>query len=220
MAEVTFSLADLFEKTFGYKTQAFDPQFSDVKGNIAPFRQEQGINGSPYYAKDALGGEYFMPVTITFPETTSIPEQPGNIPSSSGDNSFSILKNWNLPYPVVSITSKKTIIETPLTERRGTVKELINIQDYEIVIKGFIIGNTNEFPESDVAILRTIYEQNIPLSIQCPLTDIFLLRPDRSGNDQVVIRELKLPFIKGIKNIRPYELVLVSDEPFNLISIA
>ena len=94
------------------------------------------------------------------------------------------------------------------------------IQDYDIVIKGFIITNANEFPENDVTTLRNIYEQNVALSIQCPLTDIFLLRPDRSGSDQVVIRELKFPAINGVKNVRPYELRLVSDEAFNLISIS
>ena len=131
-----------------------------------------------------------------------------------------VATEWDLPYPVISISSRKTIIETALTERRGTVKELVNIEDYQIVIKGFIIHPTNEFPENRVTTLRNIFEQNTVLSIKCPLTDIFLLRPDRSGSDQVVIKELKFPAITGIKNVRPYELHLVSDEPFNLLSIS
>ena len=215
MAEISFNLAALFEKTFGYKTHAFDPDFASVTGNKTPLRVEQGAHGSPYYAKDAIGTEYYLPVTITYPDNTQLPQETGVVASSSSG----ILKKWNLPYPVISITSRKTIIETPLTERRGTVKELINIQNYEVVVKGFIIGNTNEFPENEVTTLRTIYEQNVPLSIQCPLTDIFLLRPDRSGSDQVVLSEIKFPVINGIKNVRPYELHFVSDEPFNLISI-
>jgi hypothetical protein len=227
MAEISFDLADLFEKTFGYKTQGFNPKFNAVTGNggIGPLtRTEFGAYGSEYYADDALGQEYYMPVKITYPddgETAS-----GSIGDAGGGSSptiaapVGVLKNWNLPYPVVSINSRKTIIETPLTERRGTVKELINIQDYEIIIKGFIIGTTNEFPENDAKTLRTIYEQNMAVSIQCPLTDIFLVRPDRSGSDLVVIRELKFPPVIGIKNVRAYELRMVSDEPFNLISIS
>jgi len=214
MADISFSLADIFEKTFGYKTQAFDPDFMQVQGDQSPFRLEQGSYGSPYYAKDALGMEYYMPVTISYPDSA---QQDSGL---TNNNSQGVLKKWDLPYPVISISSRKTIIETPLTERRGTVKELINIQDYEIVVKGFIIANANEFPENDVTTLRNIYEQNVALSIQCPLTDIFLLRPDRSGSDQVVIRELKFPAINGVKNVRPYELRLVSDEAFNLISIS
>ena len=211
MAEISFSIADLFEKTFGYKTQAFDPLFDPVTGDggvNSLTRTEFGAHGSEYYADDALGREYFMPVKVMYPDN-----------ESTSNAQADVLKTWYLPYPVISITSRKTIIETPLTERRGTVKELINIQDYEIVIKGFIINRSNEFPEIDVTTLRSIYELNASLSIQCPLTDIFLLRPDRSGSDQVVIYDLKFPAISGVKNIRPYELRMISDEPFNLISI-
>lgn len=207
MAETSFNLAELFQGAFGYKTHAFEPEFASIAGDIV----EQGAHGSPYYAKDRLGTEYYLPVTISYSEDAQ---------SEGGAGNSETLKKWDLPYPVISVTSRKTIIETALTERRGTVKELINIQNYEIIIRGFIISSANEFPESDVTMLRTIYEQNAPLSIQCPLTDIFLLRPDRSGSDQVVLRELKFPAINGVKNIRPYELHLVSDEPFNLISIA
>src|ERR1017187_6557454 len=117
MAELYFSLADLFEKTFGYKTQAFDPEFAPVQGDKATLRSEQGAQGSPYYAKDSLGTEYYMPVTLTYPDVTPL-ATPG-MPFAEGDNSFTKLKKWNLPYPVISIPSRKTIIETPLTERRG-----------------------------------------------------------------------------------------------------
>ena len=99
------------------------------------------------------------------------------------------------------------------------MKELINITDYEIVIRGFIIGAGNEFPENEVTALRTVYEKNVALSIQCPLTDIFLLRPDRKGSDKVVITDLVFPAVTGVKNVRPYELRLVSDEEFNLVNI-
>jgi len=219
MAEISISLSALFEKAFGYKTKAFEPRFAHVvgDGDSQSGRKEQGSAGSPYYANDALGTEYFMPVTISYPDVSA----PSNPPpgATSTNNSFSAQKKWNLPYPVVSIESRKTIVETAMTERRGTVKELINIKDYEITIKGFLIASTHEFPEQDVTTLRNIYEQNMALSIQCPLTDIFLLRPDRTGSDQVIISELKFPAIQGVKNVRPYELKLLSDAPFNLISI-
>ena len=205
MATTSFDLAGLFEQTFGYKTTAFAPEFTPTLGDKNSYRTEVGATGSPYYAMDGLHTEYFMPVTLSYNEQ-----------GISGTNQV----EWQLPYPVITISSKKTIIETALTERRGTVKEFINVQDYEIVIKGFIIQASNEFPESKITSLRNLYEQNVPLSIKCPLTDIFLLRPDRSGSDQVVIQELKFPAIAGVKNVRPYELHLVSDEPFNLISIS
>lgn len=196
---LSFDLSSLFRETFGYESQAFKPTFNAIVGDVT--RTKSGVYGSPYYGTDASSTEYYMPVKIEY-----------NIK----DQSY----KWDLPHPVIAISSRKTIIETPLTERRGTVKELINIQDYDIVIKGFIIGDTHEFPEEQVIRLRTIYEQNEPLAIKCPLTDIFLLRPDRNGSDKVVIKELKFLPVTGVKNVRPYELHLVSDEPFNLISIS
>ena len=213
---MNFNLGDLFEQTFGYRSQAFDPQFKPVPSGKSidpnvPLRKDQGAQGSPYYSQDIQGREYYMPVTLTYTDNAH-----GTLPDGS---SLGIQTKWNLPYPVISVSSRKVIVETPLTERRGTVKELINIQDYEIVIKGFITGNTNEFPEADVTTLRTIYEQNSAISIQCPLTDIFLLRPDRTGSDQVVIKELSFPAVSGVKNVRPYEIRMVSDEPFNLAEI-
>lgn len=211
MAEISFDLAELFEKAFGYKTNAFNPEFPPAAGFPAPLRNEQGGHGSPYYAKDAAGREYYMPVTLIYSDKNQN-EDPGD---TGGQ-----LKKWELPFPVVSISTRKTIIETSLTERRGTVKELINTEDYEITIKGLIINDANEFPERAVNILRTVYEQNATLSIQCPLTDVFLLRPDRKGSDHVVIKQLKFPAVTGIKNVRPYELILISDEPFNLIDIS
>ncbi len=201
MGSANFSLIDIFEKAFGYKSAAFKPEFDHVygfidgskTGELTNYRSNNGAHGSPYYSTDANGREYFLPVTIK-----------------------SSLGTIDLPYPVISITSKKTIIETPLTERRGTVKEFINIQDYEIVIKGFMINDSNEFPESDVTMLRSIYELIEPVSIANPATDIFLLRPDRKGSDLVIIKDLKFPSSGGVKNVRPYELTLISDEPFNL----
>ena len=83
MAELSFDLGDLFEQTFGYKTQAFQPQFATVSGDSVLLRVEQGVYGSPYYADDALGTEYFLPVTITYNNGTS-------------------LQQWNLPYPIIS----------------------------------------------------------------------------------------------------------------------
>ena len=204
MPELSFNLAALFEKTFGYKTHAFEPILAPVSGNKRLSRVELGVHGSAYYANDALGNEYYMPVTLLYSNEANT----GNNPQ--------VLQKYSLPFPVISISSRKTIIETALTERRGTVKELINITDYEIVIKGFIIGATNEFPEIEVSKLRTIYEQNTPIAIQCPLTDIFLLRPDRNGSDQIIISDLQFPAISGVKNVRPYQLTMLSDEPFNL----
>ena len=77
----------------------------------------------------------------------------------------------------------------------------------------------NELPEQAVSKLRAIYETDKAISLKCALTDVFLLRPERNGSDEVVASELKFPALPGVKNVRPYELTLISDEPFNLVIV-
>lgn len=54
---LTLDLGELFNKTWGYKPQAFelDP---------VPARKEFADLGSPYYGIDANGREYYMPVEL------------------------------------------------------------------------------------------------------------------------------------------------------------
>ncbi len=229
MAKVSFSIIDLLNLQAGNEND-LDPQFNPVTDDTGNrdgglVRKENGnVAGSPFYATDPVTGrEYYMPVAISFPDnggaaTADIPNKVGGT-TTTGPAPIRPLKKWYLPHPTVSIGSKKTIVETPLTERRGTVKELINIQDYEIIVRGKIINKTNELPETTMQQMAGIYEVNIPVYLSSPLTDIFLVRPDRGGSDQVILKEVRVPEVVGVKSVRPYELVFVSDEPFNLIKI-
>lgn len=216
MSEISISLGDAFAEAFGYRTSAFEPEFTKVPSGSSidpavPRRKEYGTAASaPLYGKDIFGREYYLPVTMKYTTST---------PTGVGTDTVDIAESWDLPYPVISVRCKKTIVETPLTERRGTVKELINIMDYDITIRGLIVGKTNEFPEEAVTKLRSLFEQNTAIEMHNGITDIFLMRKDRSGSDMVVIKDLSFPEVKGIKNVRPYELVLVSDEAFSLEEI-
>jgi hypothetical protein len=196
MASISFNLPELFERTFGYKTTAFSPEF-------APVNSGSDVQ-SARYTSGMLGQHYYLPVAIAYD-------------AGGAGNGRSV--TWQLPHPVVAIKSKKNIVETVIPGRNGTVKELIGRHDYEIDIKGFMVGRDNEFPEDDMTRLRTIYELNKAVEMRCALTDIFLVRPDRGGSDNVVITSLEFPSVTGIKNVKPYVLTLVSDAPFNLVKL-
>ncbi len=159
-----------------------------------------GRNGAPYYGKDANGMEYYLPVTLQ--PLTGQQETP-----------------VELPHPIVAISCRKTIIETPLTERRGTVKEVVMMQDYEITIKGLIIGENDEYPEAMVQQLRDLFELNSVVLIVSVITDIFLIGNNTSGEATAVIKDISFPEVKGVKNVRPYQITLVSDTPFDLIEL-
>lgn len=206
MAEINVSI--LIEEAFGVKVDDFNPDFKSM-----PIRQETGkAAGTPFYSKFGKQ-EYFLPITFTYTEDS---------PLDTNDNaSLSIEKTIELPPSLVSISSKMDIVETKLTERRGTVKEMISLGDYEINIRGFVIGpNRNDLPEDIIAQLRALRELGKPIKMACALTDIFLVRPDRLGSDEVVIVSFDLLEMRGSKNVIPYVMRLISDEPFSLIDIS
>lgn len=200
MAVVSLSLAQLFSDVFGMNPDGFNPQFAQVPYPLL----YADTNQAPYYAYNG-DAEMYMPIKLN-----------------------QIL----LPFPVLAISCNKTIVQTPMVNRRGTVKELISAQDYNFHIKGLIIGSNNEYPEEQVLQLKQLFELDQSLSIQCAKTDIFLLSASRSNAnttndgitdqsqnllDQVVMLEMNFPPLKGIRNVQPYEILLQSDTPFNLI---
>jgi hypothetical protein len=146
---------------------------------------EQSTTQANYFAKGLYGRPYFMPVTL------------GTI---------------DLPNPVIRVTNRKTIVETALVGRVGTVKELIGQEDYKINIKGIIIMENNNYPEDDIKRIQGLYKQNIALRITSPLTNLLL-----DEGIKVVITDLSWPEISGVQNVKTYEMNLISDSPFDLI---
>jgi hypothetical protein len=182
---ISLSLAEVFEEAFGRRTEAYNfPPVADKKR----FTDQ----GNAYYAVDAQGREYYMPVKL------------GDV---------------QLSYPVVSWRVQNVIVETPLTERRGTVTELISIDNYIITIRGVIYSKDKSYPEKEVRQLRELVEKKEALSISSPMTDIILVQPDRAGYDKVVIRSLEMPEVRGVVNARAYMIELKSDEAFSLIEL-
>src|SRR5690242_2576505 len=113
----SFDLAELFEQQFGYKAQAFSFPKLPVVGKIAR-------RGTDLYDNDVFGREFFMPLWL-------------------GTDDHSLVA---LPYSIIRAESKKHIIETPLTERMGTVKELVTIENYKFSVKGLLIDADGNWP--------------------------------------------------------------------------
>lgn len=123
-------------------------------------------------------------------------------------------KLYQLPWePVMSISSKKTIVETPLSgnTRRGTVKEIINAEDYEISLSGICYDHTHTgYPIDQVELLKTLDDYLGSMEIISGLTDLFDIK-------KVVVKSLSLPAMQGKPYAQNYGMELVSDEDFILI---
>jgi len=186
-----FNLKQIFNEVFGYSPPVQEP----FKVNAKDLLNDKNTDSKygPYYAKDLVGREIFMPLTL----------------GSGQDSLF-------LPYTWISVKFDRTIVETQLTERRSSVKEQIRNQDYQFSVKGLFVGQNGRFPEEDLEKWKTLIEIDKTLDIKCPLTDIFLLTPERGGHDKVLILSAYLNDNPGVKHVRGFTMELKSDEPFTL----
>ena len=171
-----------------YKAFGYEmPEQEDFQIPDAAARKEFAASGASYYATDSQGREQFMPVTIN---------------------------GMLIPFAVISITSKKTIVGTPMPERGGTVHELISVDDYKINIKGLLINDNNDFPDTDVQALQDMFFKiNTTVTMRSVLTDIFL---NGKYDHNVIITDMHWPQIAGVEHVIPFEIACESDMAFEL----
>lgn len=185
MARPIHNMQIVFKEEFN---AAFKNAFGLVQPIIpkAPARIEQSSQGQPYYATDALGREFFLPIR---------------------------LDGYLVPFAVMSVNCKKTIVKTPMPERGGSVKELISLDDYVFNIKGLIINEVNEYPEADIIAIHDIFKKNASVSLRSVLSDIFL---NGDFDHNVTIKELKWPANAAVEHAKPFEMECESDMIFTL----
>ena len=144
----------------------------------------QSKKGKPLYMMNKVGVWEFMPV---------------------------FLNDIYLPNALVNITSQKTIIETPMTDFEGTVKEIINVQDWGIKILFTVINEDGSYPEDWLYTMNDLYKLKEILTIDCPFTDAFL-----QAKDNCIITRLDPLDMQGIENAQVFELSLKSDRYLEL----
>lgn len=150
----------------------------------APNRKMVSSLGGSYYAESISGVEFFLPIK---------------------------LNNYLLPFAVMSVTCKKTIVSTPMPERQGSIHEQISVDDYVFNIKGIAVSETNDYPEDDIMQLNKLFLLNEPLTINSVLTQIIL-----KGDPKVILTSLSFPANAGVENAKPFEMELESDMIFEL----
>lgn len=185
MSSITYDLDQLYSRTFGSKPYRVLESQADVSQ----------LSGSALTA-DHFGKLIWLPIKFV----------------NLNADIFGATELL-LPYCVISMTAKKTIVKTPMVERKGTVKELYSADDYQISIKGFVIDDTQRtFPEKELTILRKLYDLQEAIQLDNALSNIFLDKDTR-----VVIEGLNLPEVEGgKKHIRPFSFSLESDAIFIL----
>jgi hypothetical protein len=114
--------------------------------------------------------------------------------------------------PLISLSLQKTIVETATVgkERKGTVKEYICTEDYQLAIKG-VCFNTDapgEYPTDQVQKLQQLFEINDSLEI---LSNPFLLLFDIKN---LVLKSIDWQEMAGQQGLQIYNITAVSDSDF------
>lgn len=121
-----------------------------------------------------------------------------------GDRDEEFLK---IPCCTVRITSKKMIISTAVSERKGTVKEIFNVGDYMITIKGVLIGANDTFPDGDILKLKELYETTEEVKMNNAMVELLV-----NGSRKVVIESIEFPEKEGgSMQHRPFVLQCQTD---------
>lgn len=127
-----------------------------------------------------------------------------------------VLKHNGVPYPfpnepLISLTLVKTIVETPTVGkyRKGTVKEYINTEDYQITIRGVCINKEKAFyPVAQVALLNRMFAINEALDVFAnPFLALF-------GIEKMVLKDIHFDEMMGKPYLQSYTITAVSDQPF------
>jgi hypothetical protein len=191
MSTIDLSISALFAQAFGYKSSAFDPKFAQLAQS-----KLYGKRGSDFQGFDSRGVEYYLPVQLNY---------------YNGSERV----NVELPHPVVGMSQGKNIVKTPLTEVAGTVKEMVSLKDVEITIRGLLISKDNDVPEDEMYLLQQIFASKQSITMRSVLSDVLL----EQFNYGVVIEDIMFPEVKGVRNVKGYELKITSDSIFNLIEV-
>ena len=129
----------------------------------------------------------------------------GNVWLKGEDYSIEILD------AVVDVTKKNTIKETALVHRDGTVKELIQANDYEVTITGHLFSDS-KIPSDAKFPTQALSYFNKLLSVKEPIEISSIYTTDCLGIRYVVLKsaDFKQSTNKSL-NVFEFKLTMVSD---------
>jgi hypothetical protein len=195
MAANTFNLVALYQSFFKITGKRFAiPSLAAAREQSSGFDTLQTLAKPTAKALSILGTPIYEQINF-------------KIPLANGGFRDYLLPDW----PLLDVNVAKNIVKTPIKGKNGTVKEYINIDDYQITIRGIIINYTSEaYPEDLVNDLHQLFVVNKEMQVTSALLNLLDIH-------NVVITDLKLPEVEGYNNIQPYIISCISDEPVELL---
>lgn len=218
MSHISIDLQRLYNKYFGkpYLIKNAPPAANEGEGYR--LSAEANLEKSLTTAKGSTVKTEFEGKTVWLPVTFCDLDA---LKEEDGTRTFGF-DRLLLPYCTIAITGKKTIVRTPLAQRRGTVKEMYSVDDYEIDIKGFVINKERIFPEEEINVLKHIFESRQSIGLDNALSNIFLTDESvfskTNTSCRIAVTSIDFPETTGESVwIRPFSMKCESDSVFDLI---
>lgn len=175
------SIISLYKRAFGFVGGKFPPV---AVGNSVP-EPTKGDAVTSFQSELYIGSPFFLPLKI-------------------GDL-------WMPVEPIISLTSGKQIVKTQMTGLKGTIKEEISTDDWNISIRGIIINQIDDnYPFADVAKLRQICESLGSYKVVNKLLAAFDIH-------EIVIENYSFDGEEGAQSYQSYTINALSDRPVELI---
>lgn len=197
------NIIDLYKEYFGRGSYRIDQSgrtspaetitYSGLRRNDSPRGTiHTGLKGQEFNKIGAYGQDIWFPIELKGFEVKG-----------------GRLRDITLPIDIctISVNLVSTVISTPVTERKGTVNEIVNIDDYQFTIRGFLIGKNRKVPEQEMLDLIAIKESTQEKSLHGGYPEIFL-----DSTCKIVISNLEFPEVQGQNHwIRPFTITCKSD---------
>ncbi|MDY0104394.1 MAG: DUF6046 domain-containing protein [Lentimicrobium sp.] len=184
-------LYNIYSEVFGEPYKLSNLGFNTISKPFSPLpakveSQKITSSGLPLTVKNAFNKEIFAPIEFY-------------------KNSTNYLQ---VPCATIRVSSKKTIVRTAVSERKGTAKEVFSVGDYQFTIKGILIGQSQQFPEDQILKLIDIYETRQQIELYNAFTELFMSGESR----KIVVESLEFPEVQGkALNMRAFVLSCESD---------
>lgn len=108
------------------------------------------------------------------------------------------------------VNQSRNIVTTPIQGRNGTVKEYISDGDYDINIKGHVIGPaSNKSPKEEMENIINLFQQPNELVMISSFLTLF-------GIQYVVVNNYSFSQVEGTLNQVQIDIKMLSDEPIEV----
>ena len=107
---------------------------------------------------------------------------------------------------LLEVSQSKNIITTSIQGRNGTIKEYISDADFEIMVTGRIVNESNAIPEVALNAIKEICLVPDSVNINCPFLQYFDITAG-------VIKDYSFKEVEGSRNTIDFTMTIISDEP-------